>query len=264
MELREVDVDGRSVAYRVTGRGPPLVLVHGLAGSWRWWSPALPTLAERFHVHLVDLPALRSAATAGDLSPWLARWLEAVALERVALAGHSLGGLVAAELATQSPGSMRRLVLVAPAGIPCGRSVPARVVPLARELVTVRGSLPMVVADALRARPLPLIRGIAYVSHRDLSDMLPKVDVPTLLVWGDRDRLVPIRIAEEWQRLLPDARLERLSCGHVPMLEAPHELAAAMLSFLREEVGDDARDQLRPRVVNGVSLSRDDDESAAG
>jgi pimeloyl-ACP methyl ester carboxylesterase len=261
MELREVDVDGRSVAYRVTGSGPPLVLVHGLAGSWRWWSPVLPTLAERFHVHLVDLPDLRSSSTAAELSTWLARWLRGAGLDRVDVAGHSLGGLVAAELAMQRPAPTRRLVLVAPAGIPCGRSVPARVMPLVGELVTVRRSLPMVVADALRTRPLPLIRGIAYVSRRDLRDVLPNVGVPTLLVWGDRDRLVPIRIAEEWQRLLPDARLERLACGHVPMLEAPHELAAAMLSFLGEEVGDDARDQLRARVVNGVSLARNDYES---
>ncbi len=263
MELREVELDGGSVAYRVTGNGPPLVLVHGLAGSWRWWSPVLRTLAERFRVHLVDLPALRSSSTAAELSSWLARWLDAMALERVDVAGHSLGGLVAAELAMQRPAPTGRLVLVAPAGIPCGRSVPARIVPLVGELVTVRGSLPMVVADALRTRPLPLIRGIAYISRRDLRDVLPRVDVPTLLVWGDRDRLVPIRIAEEWQRLLPDVRLERLACGHVPMLEAPRDLAEAMLSFLQEEVGEDARDQVRPGVVNGVGLARDDDESPA-
>jgi pimeloyl-ACP methyl ester carboxylesterase len=261
MELREVDVDGRSVAYRVTGKGAPLVLVHGLAGSWRWWSPVLPRLARCCRVHLVDLPTLRNSSTAAELSSWLGRWVEAAALEGVDVAGHSLGGLVAAELATRRPASVHRLVLVAPAGIPCGRSVPARVVPLVGELVAIRASLPMIVADALRARPLPLIRGIAHVSRRDLRDVLPKVGVPTLLVWGDRDRLVPIRIADEWQRLLPDARLTRLPCGHVPMLEAPQELAAAMLSFLHDELGDDARYQVRPGVMDGVRLTRDDDES---
>jgi pimeloyl-ACP methyl ester carboxylesterase len=261
MEFREVEVDGRSARYRVTGEGAPLVLVHGLAGSWRWWLPMLPALAGRFRVHLVDLPTLRSSSTAAELSSWLGRWIEATELKRVDVAGHSLGGLVAAELAAEKPASMRRLVLVSPAGIPCGRSVPARVVPLAGELVTIRASLPTVVADALRARPLPLLRGIAHVSRRDLRDVLPNVRVSTLLVWGDRDRLVPIRIAEDWQRLLPDARLARLSCGHVPMLEAPQELATTMLSFLDEKLGDEARDQLRPGVMDGVGLSWDDHES---
>ena len=57
------------------------------------------------------------------------------------------------------------------------------------------------------------------------------IDAPTLLVWGERDKLVPSRLGQEWQRLIPQARLVLLSCGHVPMLEAPAELVAAILSF---------------------------------
>jgi pimeloyl-ACP methyl ester carboxylesterase len=234
-ELHEVEVDGRRVRYRVTGSGEPLVLVHGLGGSWRWWSPVLELLAARRHVHVVDLPRLRDPVSGPQLSEWLARWLDATGLDRFELAGHSLGGLVAAELAAARLEQTRRLVLVAPAGIPCGRGLPGRALPLLRTLYDIRWWLPMVTVDAVRSGPLDVVRGIAFVSGRDLRQELPAVRAPTLLVWGERDRLVPLRVAEEWRQAMVDVRLEHLRCGHVPMLEAPSELAASMLSFLDDE-----------------------------
>ena len=79
------------------------MLVPGLAGAWRWWSPVFETLGERRRVHAVDLPRLHGATSAVELSEWLCRWLEAAELEHVDLAGHSRGGLVAAELAATHP-----------------------------------------------------------------------------------------------------------------------------------------------------------------
>ena len=241
-ELHELEVDGRTVRYRVTGSGEPLVLVHGLGGSWRWWSPVLELLAARRRVYVVDLPRLRDPVGAPQLSEWLARWLDAMALERFELAGHSLGGLVAAELAAERREQTRRLVLVAPAGIPCGRGLPGRALPLLRTLYDVRGWLPMVTVDAVRSGPLDVFRGIAFVSGRDLREELATVRAPTLLVWGERDRLVPLELAEEWRQALADVRLEHLHCGHVPMLEAPAELATCVLSFLDDELTNEPGD----------------------
>ena len=234
----EVEVDGRPVRYRVTGSGDPLVLVHGLAGSWRWWSPMLQQLGARRRVHVVDLPRLRHPVRAAQLSNWLGRWLDAVGLDSPELAGHSLGGLVAAELAATR--QTRRLVLVAPAGIPCGRGLSGRALPLLRALYDVRGWLPMVSVDAVRTGPLDVARGIAFVSSRDLREELSAIRAPTLLVWGERDRLVPLRVAEEWRQAMVDVRLAYLRCGHVPMLEAPTELAACMLSFLDDELPNES------------------------
>jgi pimeloyl-ACP methyl ester carboxylesterase len=242
IEQREIEVGGRAVRYRVTGSGEPLVLVHGLAGSWRWWSPLLRALAARRRVNIVDLPRLRSPLRPEQLSAWLGGWLDAAGLEQVDLAGHSLGGLVAAELASIQRGRTRRLVLVAPAGIPCGRSLPSRFVQLGVELYDARRWLPMLAYDALRTGPVDVVRGIAFVSGRDLRSELAAVRAPTLLVWGERDRLVPLHVAEEWRQTLPDARLAYLPCGHVPMLEAPRQLADSMLSFLDEELVDERRD----------------------
>jgi len=248
----------------VVGSGEPLVLVHGLAGSWRWWSPVLERLGRVRRVYAIDLPRRRGTVPAAELSAWLEETLRAKGLDRVDLAGHSLRGLVAAELAARRPDRVRSLALVAPAGIPCGRSVLRRSLPLTETLFDLRRSLPLVVSDALRAGPLELARGIAYVSSRDLSSQLPEVQAPTLLLWGERDRLVPLWVAEEWQRLVPHARLELLPCGHVPMLEQPAAVADRLEAFLGEELPDDAGDGRRPREVHGVRLAGDDDQPAVG
>ena len=261
-EVQEVRVDGRPVRHRVIGSGEPLVLVHGLAGSWRWWTPLLRSLSERRRLYAVNLPRPGRWVGAASLSAWLARWLDAAGLDRVDFAGHSLGGLVAAELAARRPERARRLVLVAPAGIPCGRNLVARALPLAGTLAGLRGWLPMVVADALRMGPLGLTRGIIFVSKCDLTPELRSVVAPTLIVWGERDHLVPLRVAEQWQRELPGSRLVLLPCGHVPMLEAPGELTASVLPFLDEELTDHCGDQLGTRVVHGVRLAGHDHEPA--
>ena len=262
MQVREIEVDGLPVRYRVAGTGSPLVLVHGLSGSWRWWTPLVGRLGGKRRLHLVELPRLGRSLGAGSLAPWLGRWLDAVGLGPVDLLGHSLGGLVAAEVAVRRHAQIRRLVLAAPAGIPCGRGVLGRTLPLFEALYSVRGRLPTIVADAVRTRPAGLAHGVAYVWERDLRAELGDIRAPTLLVWGKRDRLVPASVAEEWQRLLPDSRLVRLACGHVPMWEAPRELADAVLAFLDQQFADDAGDELRLRVVDGVGLAGDDHQAA--
>jgi pimeloyl-ACP methyl ester carboxylesterase len=262
MELRRVEVDGRPVLHRVVGQGDDLVVVHGLSGSWRWWSPLVEKLAERSRLHLVELPRL-GRLRAGELAPWLGRLLDAVGLGRVDVLAHSLGGLVATELATEQPDRVRRLVLVAPAGVPCGRGVLGRALPLIGELYGVRKQLPTIIGDAARTGPVSLVHGVVYVWERDIRGELGAVRAPTLLVWGDRDRLVPWRVAEEWQRLLPRSRLVRLPCGHVPMWEAPRELASCVLGFLGDQLPDDPAEQAGIRVGDGVRLAGDDDEAAA-
>jgi pimeloyl-ACP methyl ester carboxylesterase len=215
-------------------------------------------------VYLVDLPRLGPHLGAGRLAPWLGRWLQAAGLAHVDLVGHSLGGLVAAELAAEQPERVGRLALVAPAGIPCGRGLVSRSLRLLETLYDVREQLPTIVGDAVRAGPLGLVRGAMFVSNRDLRAELASVRAPSLLVWGEHDRLVPARIAEEWRRALPGSRLVLLPGGHVPMWEAPAELAACLLAFLEEQVPQDARDEIRPRVVHGVRLTRDREEPGVG
>lgn len=261
MEPAHLELDGAAVDYRVTGAGRDLLVLHGLSGSWRWWTQLVHLLEPHLRLHFVGLPRL-GRVRAGEIAPWLSRVLDAARLGTVDVVGHSLGGLLAAELAAQHPERVRRLVLVAPAGISCDRGVLQRSLPLFGELLDVGGRLPTIVADAVRTGPVSLVHGVAYIWERDLRPELHTVAAPTLLVWGDHDRLVPARVAEEWQRLLPDSRLVRLRCGHVPMWSAPDELAAGMLAFLGDELANELGDETRPGEVDRVGLARDDDEPA--
>jgi pimeloyl-ACP methyl ester carboxylesterase len=240
-----------------------VVLVHGLAGSSRWWSSLIEPLGARRHLFAIDLPSFARDVAGTDLSGWVARFLDAVGLERVDLVGHSLGGIVTTELAAKSPARVRRLVLVAPAGISCGRNFVGRAFPLLHELADIRRSVPIVVGDALRAGPFGIARGVKFVWTHDVRPILPSVQAPTLLVWGESDRLVPARIAADWQELISGSRVVHVHCGHVPMFGSPRELADCILAFLDEEIADDARDQAGARVVNGVGFTGHDDQPAA-
>ena len=240
---RIVAVGGRRVRVRVAGEGDPLVLVHGLSGSWRWWRPVLAALGARHAVHVVDLPRFRRHGLRPEAAAeWLEELLVALALRPAHVAAHSLGGLVAVQLAARSPESVRRLVLVAPAGVPPGRSLLGHALPLAAALRTASPSLlTSLVLDAARTRPTSLLRGARFAISEDVRARLADVQAPTLLVWGERDPLVLARHAGEWLVRLPDARLVLVPrAGHVPMFDAPDELAAAVLGFL-EEGADEAR-----------------------
>lgn len=259
-----LEIDGVRIRYRLLGDGPPAVLVHGLSGSWRWWSPVAESLAERRSVYVLDLPRLGRRLPASELVVWLGRWLGAVGLEQVDLVGHSLGGLVAAELAARRPACLRRLALVAPAGIPCGRGLLGQSLRLVETLYELRKQFPTIAVDALRTGPLGLLRGATFVSDRDLRAELASVRVRSLLVWGERDRLLPTRFADEWQRLLPGSRVVVLPCGHVPMWEVPEQLTKCLLGFFEEELSDELCHELRPGVVSGVRLTGEGDELGAG
>src|SRR4051794_19345871 len=171
MDERKVLVAGERVPYRTVGTGRPLLLVHGLAGSWRWWDGVVPQLTERRCVHLVDLPgfgALRGRRFAlADAPAFLAEFIEALQLGSLDVAGHSLGGVVCARLAASRPEHVRRLVLVAPAAVAGERSMVGYSLPffpLARQ--TSPRLAPMIARDAPRRRaptmgraPPPRARG---------------------------------------------------------------------------------------------------------
>jgi len=214
------------------------VLVHGLAGSTRWWSPVLSALAARHTVNLVDLPgfgAMRGRRLAlADAARWLVAWMDAAGLERCPLVGHSMGAAVVLRAAALRPAAVSRLVLIAPAGVVRNRSLVGHALPLAR---AVRGArlrfLPVLGTDALRAGPLTLLRASREVVADDVRADLARVAVPALVVLGARDTLVPLEAGAVLARELRDARVHVLGrSGHVPMFDEPDELARVILEFL--------------------------------
>jgi pimeloyl-ACP methyl ester carboxylesterase len=176
-----------------------------------------------------------------EAASWLSEWMRAVGLERAHLVGHSMGGYVAIQLAAGRPELVGRLVLVAPAGTPTGRSMLGHLVPL---LLTTRYAtpafLPVLVRDALRMGPATLWRAARDLLAEDVREDLRRIEAPTLLVWGENDPLVPSAVGDLLRQEIPDSRLLVLeAAGHVPMFDRSGEFDAALLAFLAgEPVGE--------------------------
>ncbi len=243
----EAQVGGWPVRYEAAGKGEPVVLVHGLSGSTRWWSRNISEIARRYRVYLVDLPGfgtmrrLQRRFILAEAVDWLFEWMDAVGLERAHLVGHSMGGSICLRLAASRPEAVRRLVLVAPTGVPTGRSMIGYLGPLFGAALYARPSfLPVLVRDALRAGPATLWRAARDLLAEDLREDLQRIGAPTLLVWGERDTLVPPAVGDLLQGEIPGSRLLVLErAAHVPMFDRPKEFNAALLSFLAAElVGD--------------------------
>jgi pimeloyl-ACP methyl ester carboxylesterase len=240
---REVQVRGLRVRYQVVGSGEPVILVHGLSGSSRWWMRNIPALAPHYRLYLVDLPGFgamrrhRRHFVLAEAASWLLAWMEALDLHQAHLVGHSMGGYICVRLAAARPAAVRRLVLVAPAGMPTGRSLPGYFVPL---LLSGRYAaprfLPVLLYDSLRAGPRTVLRAGMALLAEDLRVHLAAITAPTLLVWGEHDPLVPRSISEILRQEICDSRLLILEgAGHVPMFDRPREFNAAILHFLADE-----------------------------
>jgi pimeloyl-ACP methyl ester carboxylesterase len=233
-------VSGITVQWRTAGTGSPLVLVHGLAGSWRWWRPVLPLLSVEHTVHLLDLPGfgrrprVRAFQLDGTLD-WLAAWARAAGLGPADVVGHSLGALLCTRLAARHPETVRRLVLVAPAGVP-HRTAAGSALPLALELLRSRPRLLTLLArDSIRSGPFTIGTAARAVVTADLRVDLRRVGASTLVVLGERDVLVPTRHGIELAGVLRNGRVVVLDgAGHVPMVDTPEAFSHELLSFLRE------------------------------
>ena len=251
--------------YRVGGDGQPLLLVHGLGGSGDNWVEVLPELVERHRVLLVDLPGhagsvpLPRGATMADFAAAVAQVLEAEGVERAVVAGHSLGGLVALRLAHDRPELVCGLLLVAPAGIATSSRLvetlvvaaatvrPGRAVARFRhrwaDRVWYRRALfrPWFVSDAvpLSARAThglladqarhsnTSVAGRAMVAG-DPRRELAAVSCPVVVLWGARDRQLPLDDAFEYARRLRAMLRLVGDCGHLVIVERPHAVLDAL------------------------------------
>jgi pimeloyl-ACP methyl ester carboxylesterase len=243
VERRVAIIGDYPVRYKVAGRegGEPVILVHGLSGSMRWWTENVEPLARQYRVYLVDLPGfgamrrfpLRQGVQAA--TDWLIRWMESIGVRPAHLVGHSMGGHICLRIAMERPDLVNRLALVAPAVWFVRGSLLARISPLMEET---RRMSPRFMArlsyDALRADPVALLRSARDLLREDVTRNLTAIQAPTLLIWGEHDALVPLSTAHELRRLIPNSRLLVLKgANHVPMFHDARRFNAAMLQFLR-------------------------------
>jgi 2-hydroxy-6-oxonona-2,4-dienedioate hydrolase len=219
-----------------------VVLVHGLVVSSRYMVPAAERLAPHRRVFAPDLPGFgwsekrpRVLDVAG-LSDALSAWMGEVGLERAALVGNSFGCQIIADLAVRHPGRVERAVLQGPTMDPLGRSVPRQVgrflIDTSREPLSL---LAIELLDYLSAGTRRLWRTFRYALEDRIEEKLPHMRVPTLVVLGSRDAIVPQRWAEEVARSLPMGRLVVIpGSAHAMNYSSPLELTRVVLPFLSE------------------------------
>ena len=259
-----------SIAYERCGDGPPVVLLHGNAHDRHDYDAVLPALAREFAVFAVDWPGCGEspappaprASTACGLADVLPEVVERLDVAPAILIGNSVGGFSAARLALTHPALVRALVLVDSGGFTAhnfvsrafcrmrGTEMVARLVAEAFPRFYLRRRTPTVQAMLARARAhrsdaagiaidAALWRSFIDPAH-DLRARASAIRVPTLLVWGRHDPVLPLRDAEAARRALPHARFVEMDTGHVPFAEDPEGFLAAALPFLREAAAQDA------------------------
>lgn len=260
IEQRRMQVGLANIAYEVAGDGDPVVLIHGLSGSTRWWDRAFPLLARHYRVYVVDLIGFgASRATHSfvlrEAAAYMASWLDRLDLERASIVGHSMGGVIAADLAADYPHRVGGLVLVDAAVFVAEQNPVAHAFGVAQEfLLRQPHMLPILASDAWRAGLTTIARAAAELLTTDLREKLSQVAAPTLVVWGELDTITPLAAGRRLVRALPNARLAPIrGAGHNPMWERPAAFTELVGTFLAGGVFGEAPS--RPEPSNGPDPS---------
>ncbi|MDF1580725.1 MAG: alpha/beta fold hydrolase [Desulfuromonadales bacterium] len=259
--------DGRLLSYRDLGNGPPLIMLHGWTMSSLVFSEVAQQLADDFRVLIPDLRG-HGASAPGDgyaLADFVAdlrQWIAGLGLERCSLLGWSLGGQVACELCSLPQGPVERLVLIATTprfangdgwegGLPTaqvkamGRNIRRAYAKTMEEFFHLqfagealpRERLRAIAQFAVRPAKLPAsevaLAALETLTGADQRAQLAQIKVPTLIVHGSSDPIVPIAAGRYLATQLPHADLVTLpGIGHAPFLSRPEEMLTLWREFL--------------------------------
>ena len=260
--MSQVEVSGLRIAYRQEGSGPPLVLLHGGFGfDSRSWQRQLEALSDEYTVVAWDAPGCGQSSDPPptfrlpDYADCLAGFIDALGLSRPHLLGLSFGGALALQLFALHPGVPRTLILAGAyagwAGSLPADEVSRRVARLATDmqrppeewipsylpgLLTEAAPPEMVhevaslMADVRPAANQAMLQGMA---EADLRDVLPSVDVPTLLLYGEQDARSPVAVGQALRDSIPGSELVILpGVGHLSNFEGAAEFNREVRAFL--------------------------------
>jgi pimeloyl-ACP methyl ester carboxylesterase len=246
-----LELRGTRIRVLRGGSGPPLLFLHGASGHVGWL-PFLDTLSRRFDVIAPEHPGFG----ASDDPKWLDRpadlayfyldLIEHLNLDRVHLVGTSLGGWISAELAVRNTSRLASLTLVCavgvtPNGAPMEDMFRMSVEENAGRFYFDPDRVKRRLEGLAKADPRVLVRNRSTVVrlsypgfvNPELGKWLHRIDVPTLLVWGENDGLVPLSFAEAYRAEIRGAKLVMIpKAGHAPFEEQPDAFLAAFDDFL--------------------------------
>jgi pimeloyl-ACP methyl ester carboxylesterase len=267
-----VEVMQMNVHYRDEGiknDSVPLVLLHGTGASLHTWEDSVERLKDSFRIITLDLPAYGLTGPNPDrvysqefYMKFIDEFLSSIQVDQCIIGGNSLGGAIAWNYAHQYPEKVKKLILIDAAGypmvseskpiaftlaqIPVLKHILNYVTPrfLAAKSVMNVYEDPSKVTDTLVDRYFELflregnrqafVDRMGFSEYPDYLEKIRSIKVPTLILWGENDKLIPIANAYKFQNDLPNDTLVILKkTGHVPMEEDPERTVAAIMSFLR-------------------------------
>lgn len=252
-----------SMDANVYGKGAPIVLVHGLLGLFTSWTRLIPHLAGHAEIWEVRLPDYKDQPEGYGLEDYVRYLLDLFETHRltdVTLVGNSLGGHIATRIAARYPDRIARVVLITTSGLfdetaahqklivrtPSKGNVDQVVRHVFHnqgfcEARTVEEIVDHYFSDG-RIRMRSFIRTARKLRTEDATDDCRQIRIPTLIVWGANDRVVPVQIAHRFHALIPNSRLEILDhCGHAPQIERAKPVGRLIREFALNTQGWAAR-----------------------
>lgn len=260
-----------TVRYRDEGQGQPVLLLHGVCASLETWDGWAQRMKGSFRIISVDIPGFGLTGPAPDTSyynkdiavDFVDLLMDRLGIRQFSIVGNSLGGYISWNYALKYPHKIRKMILVDPIGynqdLPFILSFAGSPVirPFARSMMP-RWMLDMAVKQVYgdKSKATPEIRQQYFdfamregnkSSYVDvfaeiirvnnipgLSKDIPRIKVPTMLMWGTRDEWIPYTWMESWKKDLPSAKFVSYEgAGHIPMEEVPDKTAADAMTFLR-------------------------------
>lgn len=243
------DLNGVSMHYYYAGRrGTPIVLIHGLGNTAEVWTALFPLLSHDFLVYAPDLPGFgltplaQEGVLIGTHVLYLERFLDALGYPRVILLGNSLGGWIATQFATTHPERVEHLFLLNSAGLRREQTVSPYAIDRAsaqqamERIWGYRIPFPNFLLDAvIRTSRMQAYEGFisGYDVAEELDAVLPEVQTPTTIIWGERDGLFPLSCAHAFHKGIRNSQLIVLKhVGHMPQVHAPLAVAQIVKNAL--------------------------------
>lgn len=256
MNEKITTVNNLRVNYKIAGRGPAILILHGWGGSSDSWLEVEEALVrENYLVVAPDLPGFGKSApppvgwSIQDYSEFILAFVEQLKMDSFFLLGHSFGGRISIKFAGQHPEKLKSLILCDAAGIRIRPDIKTKTILAATRVGNVLFSHRLLAVVKERARNIFyfLLRNKDYVKANgvmretikkalgeNLFSELPKIKSKTLIIWGEVDQLVPLKCAHVFNEKIEGSQLNIMpKIGHSPHLEDPQKLSKIIISFLK-------------------------------
>lgn len=241
--------------YVEQGEGPVIILLHGLFGALSNYKDVFDTFSDRYRVIIPLLPIYSLpiiSTNVKNIAKYLASFINYKNLNQFTLLGNSLGGHVALYYLTKHPEKVKNLVLTGSSGLyenTMGSSFPRR-----EDKVFIKNKIAETFYDPIHATDelvdecysivndrAQLIRILAIAKsaiRHNMAKEIPKMTLPTLLIWGKSDTITPPVVAEEFHELFTNSELHWIDkCGHAAMMERPKEFNEILSEWLKKQYG---------------------------